>query len=79
MDNKSIAKMLDDPREIDSLVFEDNTSIKVGNDNVEKIEAYGEASHFGDIPWLAIIRGGKIAMRIPAVHVSVLYGAATDE
>lgn len=70
-----IFKILDDDRAIDSVVFPDDTSIKVGLDNIEKIEAYGEPSHYGNIPWVAVTRAGEIQMRIPAIHVTIIYEA----
>ena len=75
MDNKNIANMLADDREIIAIVFHDDATIKPGDNGVEKIECYGEPSHYGLVPWLAVYKYGEVSTRIPAMHVSVCYSA----
>ena len=66
--------MFDDEREI-SQINNDiaQTTIRVGEEGVTKIEAYKEHGNGDFIPYLAIWRGDVLFMRTPAIGKDVFY------
>lgn len=75
-DETRIQTILDDDRAITRIVWptEEETSFSVGS-RVTKIVAYGEPSHYCNVPWLAVYVGDNIEHRVPAGQVMITYAS----
>lgn len=55
--------ILEDKRSIDTIFFDDNCSLHVGKDDVERITVEREPGDGAWMPWFAVWSGGEIVSR----------------
>ena len=78
-----IKTILDDPRSIEWICqsWEDAvpwTTVKCYK-NCDEIRAYAEPGQMARIPFFAVIKGGEIIARTPAMMVEVGYAVSQEE
>lgn len=56
--------VMDDDREIDSLLIDGKGWQGVGSDGITKIVCYGERGEMSLVPWFAIYKGDGIVSRV---------------
>ena len=67
--------ILDDKRPIRAIFLhnDSDTQYVVGAYGTTKIEAYGEPCEHWLVPWIAVYYEGKLAYRLPASMVEIVY------
>ena len=70
-----IVSLVDDPRPIESVEFDDpeGSRWKVGESGITEISPYYENGGMAPVPWLAIFKGDEIYSRVMAGKVSIMY------
>jgi hypothetical protein len=70
-----IQSMLDDPREIEFVCFDDadGSFFQVGVQECTKIAVYREAGQGGYVPFVAVYENDSLRWRFPASMVQIRY------
>lgn len=81
MSKRIVVQLVDDPRPIASVWFDDpeGSHWKVGDSNITAIIPYYEKGQMAEVAWLAIYRGDNICSRVRADKVSIVYGEDSNQ
>ena len=60
-------------------VFRGDFLYTVGRGTVDHIYAYDENGSMAPVPWIAIVKDGKITVRFPAEHATGIVYGTSDE
>lgn len=66
-------KIVEDNREIESIVLESPYSFSVGEGGIESIKPYQENGEMAAITWFAVYAADKIIARVSSRYVVAVY------
>ena len=78
----STPQILEDDRQITRLISRDGGIVadaagkwftETDKEYCTEIVAYGEPAFYNNVPWLAVYKGERLYMRIPAGQVRIVY------
>ena len=70
----NLTTILSDVREIESIWFNQKAYIAIDEDDVTKIEAYGEPGEMSMVPWFRILKGDFLYARVNSKMIdTVVY------